>query len=64
MDEVCVGGLVCVECVDGSFEVENKSLKHQDDEFGWRRCGDGVVTVCRGGVQGVGRFLGIVYRLL
>ena len=50
MHEVFVGGLVGVECGDGSIEVENKSLKHQDDEFGWRRCGDRVVTVCRCGV--------------
>ena len=53
--EVFVGGLVGVECGDGSIEVENKSLKHQDDEFGWRGCGDAVVTVGRGGcLVGVG----------
>ena len=50
VDEVCVGGLVCFEGVEGSFEVEGEALEYQDDEFGWRRCGDRVVTVCRCGV--------------
>ena len=50
MDEVCVGGLVCFEGVEGSLEVEGEALEYQHDEFGWRRCGDRVVTVCRCGV--------------
>ena len=50
MDEVCVGGWVCFEGVEGSLEVEGEALEYQYDEFGGRRCGDRVVTVCRCGV--------------
>ena len=35
VDEVCVGGLVCFEGVEGSFEVEGEALEYQHDEFGW-----------------------------